>query len=162
MIWFEESKGAITKVPIQADGSYKTPAMKAGSYTITIVISDGGAKSATLDATASLGGNTDLSASGGKLKKYKEGEWDISDMVLNSNIGSPRMAATGQASGKRQHKSLTFPMSQTERLLPTVNKKLGSIVLDEDCDDGITGNLTYKNDSGQAIRPGYNVKAMTK
>ena len=87
--------------------------------------------------------------------------FNVTKISYNDEIKSPLDVATGQSSGKRHHMPLDATMSQSERLLPTVNKRLGSVVLDQDC-DGITGNLTYKDDSGQAVKPGYNVKANVK
>ena len=131
-IWFKDFDGKTTKVQIQSDGSFTAPKLDPGTYTISI--------SADLPASKPTGGSTNREASAPS----------VSEITVSFEVKTARDAQSGMATGKRQHvPPLKTTLSSSERLLPTVNKKLGSITIE--ANDGLTGKVTLNNIANKQV-----------
>ncbi len=155
-----DADGKITKVDVSKDGSFTTPSLKAGRVKVQFFWDRSSVKSATLTVSATPGGTVSASKDGigrgissptGAGGDREASTTSVSEITISYEILVPRDAQSGMASGKRQHQPpLTIKLTNSERLLPTVNKKLGSIEIDKDC-DGITGKIEIKDPSGKTM-----------
>jgi len=159
----EDEKGKITKVAISNDGTFKTPPMKAGTYSWSWGVSQGIRESPTKAST----GGTMIRESPTKASLGRESSApSISEVVCSYEVQTareastgmatgksatiaPRDPATGQASGKRQHKPITI-RKEIDRSSGSPISNLGKIVVDEDC-DGITGSVSFKSSDGKTM-----------
>ncbi len=140
-----DADGKITKVDVSKDGSFTSPALKSGRVKVQFFWDRSSGKSATLEVSGTPGGTATAS------NVRESSAPSVSEITLSYEILVPRDAQSGMASGKRQHKPpMNSKLSSSERLLPTVNKKLGSIEIDKDC-DGITGKIEMKDQNGKTM-----------
>ncbi len=147
----EFENGTVITVDVNKDGSFKTPPLKAGRVKVQFFWDRSGAKSATLNVSATPGGSArGISSPIGAVGDRESSAPSVSEIAFSYEILTPRDPQSGQSTGRRMHKPANFKVSDSERLLPTVNKKLGSITLDEDC-DGITGKIEMKDQNGKTM-----------
>ena len=164
-IIFTDADDKTSKVTVANDGTFKTSAMKAGRVKVQFFwdrSSSNGAKSGTLTVSASPGGTAQAASKSGPFTVTNTGDAptgsqressapSVSEISMTYEIQAPRDAQSGMASGKRQHQPpMNIKLSSSERLLPTVNKKLGSIEIDKNC-DGITGKIEIKDQNGKTM-----------
>jgi len=123
-IIFKASDGKETKVTIAKDGSFTSPALSAGSYTVSWVFNNGPRQTTSLDGSMTRGISSPTGSSVDKKNK-------IEAISFQYGIVSPRDPASGLPTGKRMHKPFEVKVSSSERLLPTVNKKVATIAIDE-------------------------------
>ncbi len=132
----KDAKGKVTKVPVKDDGTFTTPALKAGTYSFSW-----GASNPT-----TVGGSGMSSG-----RATAEDTWTPpSQVCVTHEIVAPRDLATGQASGKRMHKPVTFTKSIDAASPKFFTSALGDIVLDSDC-DGITGTVSFIDAAGKKV-----------
>lgn len=156
-IKFTDSKGNVTKVDIGQDGSFTTGPMKEGRVKVQFFWdrdgSSKGAKSASLDVSATPGGATrrGISSPTGAGADREASIPSVSEIVVSYEVKSPRDVATGQSSGKRMHKPfiITKELDKSTPLLRTA-VSVGTFDVDEDCDD-ITGAISFKDASGAKV-----------
>jgi len=149
-IWFEDAKGAITKVKVNTkDGSFKSWGLVVGTYSMSFHISrQQVAKS--VDRTSSAP--------------------SVSEVVVTYQIQSPRDAQSGMATGKRQHGMMTIT-KEIDKSTPLVKSgpgdenptesltlNFGKITIDSP-NDGISGKIVmqYKN-GGKASMDDWTAK----
>ncbi|MEP7234917.1 MAG: hypothetical protein ABI778_06445 [Ignavibacteriota bacterium] len=132
-----DNDGKITKVTVSKDGSFTSPTLKKGVYSFSWGVS-GAASSVVVDGRGSTPEDQAKHAN------------KIESIAISHDIISPRDPASGLPTGKRMHKPFTLTLSLSERLLPTVNKKLGSITIDVD-GSTLTGNVEMKDHSGKVM-----------
>jgi hypothetical protein len=150
-IIFTDADGKSSKVTVSDDGTFKTSAMKAGRIKVQFFWDCSSSKSASLTVTGTPGGNArGISSPTGASADRESSAPSVSEITMTYEILSPRDAQSGMATGRRMHKPFIVTVSSSERLLPTVNKKLGSIDLDTDT-DGITGKITLKDQNGKPM-----------
>lgn len=145
-----DEKGTITKVDVAKDGSFTTPPLKEGRVKVQFFwdrsgSSAKGAKSASLNVSATPGGSAARESSAPS----------VSEIVCTYEVKAPRDVATGQASGKRQHKPITITKewgASTPQLAKTSSPSVvvGDVTVDEDC-DGITGKISFKATNGKTM-----------
>jgi hypothetical protein len=128
----EDEKGKVTKVPINQDGTFQTPPLKAGTYSWSWGVGRG--------IGSPMGGSKDRESSAPSVSEKCK-------ITLTHEIVSPRDVSTGMATGKRQHKPMTIT-KELDRTAPTLD--LGSLVVDEDC-DGIAGTVSFKTKGGKTM-----------
>ena len=126
-----DAQGTITKVTVDKNGRFTSPQFAAGTYTLsiaydhTVVIPIGG-----------LGGTPQVS--------------EITISYTAALTDTPH----GQLSPRRQFEhNVTVQISPQERLLPTVNKKAGAIVIGANNEE-ITGSISLKDQNGNNLSVG--------
>ena len=134
--------GKITKVDVAKDGTFSSPVLSVGRVKVQF----------HWDRSPATDNGVVVDGRGLTPDDQNRRNNKIEAISFNYEIMSPRDAATGQASGKRQH---TPPIiiklnSSSERLLPTVNKKVGTISIDEP-GVHITGRIEMQDSNGKAI-----------
>jgi hypothetical protein len=146
----EDVKGKVTKVNIKDDGTFQTPPLKAGTYSFSWGVSQQGIRESPTKASsgreASAPSISEIVCSY-ELQTAREASTGMA--TGKSATIAPRDMATGQASGKRQHKPLTI-RKEIDRSSGSPTSNLGKIVVDEDC-DGITGSVSFKSTTGKTM-----------
>jgi len=138
--------GKITKVDVAKDGSFTSPALSAGRVKVQFHWDRSPGKSAGAVDNAPVIDGRGLTPDDQNRRNDK-----IEAFVFHYEIISPRDPATGHPSGKRQHAPpLIFKVSSSERLLPTVNKKFGTIAIDEPGVQ-ITGKIEMQDGIGKTV-----------
>lgn len=150
----KDTKGkVVSRCEVNKDGSFSCPALPAGEYTASVSWSWGVSNSN--HAGGSGTGRVASSSGDGSTNQWPS---NVSAIACTYNVKSPRDAASGQASGKRQHKPMVIRKEfdkSSPQLMKTLDKStpqlmLGSFTVDEDC-DGITGKIACTGDGGKSI-----------
>ena len=158
IVWTYDDGTSFT-VDVAKDGSFTTGPLKAGRVKVQFFWDRSGAKSASLTVTGNPGGSPAISQDGvgrgissptGGSSDRESSAPSVSEITMTYDILAPRDAQSGKATGRRMHKPFIVTFSASERLLPTVNKKLGTIEIDKDC-DGITGKIEMKDQNGKIM-----------
>ena len=151
-IIFTDKDGKTTKVTVDQDGNFSTPAMKAGTYTYSwnLVSAPTGACATIFGVGRGIG-----SPMGGSADREASTP-SVSEIVVSYDVKAPRDLASGLSTGKRMHKPFVIT-KELDRSTPTLLTKMGTAVLDMDT-DGITGTVSFKMTNGQAIKPSYDIK----
>lgn len=145
-IIFTDADGKITKVTVDKDGNFSTPVMKAGKYSYSWSLSSAPEGS---DAIAFGVGRGIGSPMGGSADRQSSTP-TVSEIAVSTDIKSPRDLASGEMAGKRMHKPFVIT-KELDRSTPLLNTKLGSAVVDADC-DGFTGTVSFKMTNGAVVR----------
>jgi hypothetical protein len=128
----------VSRCEVDKDGKFECPKLPAGTYTAALEwswgVNNGGAHGPTPIGT-------------GKTVSTENPENKPSVISFEYNVKAPRDVATGQASGKRQHKPILI-RKEIDKATPQLS--FGSFTVDEDC-DGITGTISAKNRKGNEI-----------
>lgn len=138
----KDSKGKVTKVKVNEDGSFSTGPLAKGVYSFSWGLSQGGS-SKRVSFTNS------------------DGE-EATEVCVTYEVKSPRDAQTGQSSGKReagsgiatgkrQHKPFKIVKS-LDKSTPQMFTTVGSVTIDDDC-DGLDGRITFRTKSKQEFGP---------
>jgi hypothetical protein len=146
----EDEKGKITKVAIKSDGTFQTPPLKAGTYSFSWGVSQQGIRESPTRGSAgreSSAPSISEIACSYEIQTAREASSGMASGKMATI--APRDMATGQASGKRQHKPLTI-RKEIDRSSGSPSSDLGKIVVDEDC-DGITGSVSFKSTDGKTM-----------
>jgi hypothetical protein len=141
----KDSKGKIvSRCEVSKDGSFSCPALPAGDYTASLEWSWGASNQAgsTGSSASPAGRSPESQPRAGRIS------YEPLTITFGYSVKSPRDAASGQASGKRQHKPFTF-VKEIDKSSPTLMKTmdkstpklmLATFTIDDDC-DGITGSI---------------------
>jgi hypothetical protein len=135
LLEIKDEKGKVTKVPVASDGSFTTPALKAGTYTFSWSIV---ARPAGSNARAIANGTADPTPA--------------QVCVTYSMYGvmkAARDAASGMASGKRQHKPITI-RKEIDKASPQLMTTFSAITIDDDC-DGLEGKISFLSAGGKTM-----------
>jgi hypothetical protein len=137
----------VSRCEVSKDGSFSCPALPAGEYTASVSWSWGVSNSGA-HTSSSSGGRIASGTSDGSTNQWPM----VNAISCTYNVKSPRDAASGQATGKRQHKPMKLvkelEYSKIDKSSPKLS--LGSFIVDEDC-DGITGKIACTGDGGKSI-----------
>jgi hypothetical protein len=139
LLEIKDEKGKVTKVKVASDGSFTTPALKAGTYTFSwkLIQQPAGSARKVVAGTTSVNGASPTPA-----------QVCVAYSIYSTQKGA-RDAASGMASGKRQHKPITIRAS-IDRSSPQLSSTFESITLDEDC-DGLEGNVSFLSKDGKTM-----------
>jgi hypothetical protein len=137
----------VSRCEVSKDGSFSCPALPAGEYTASVSWSWGVSNQGT-HSSSSSGGRVASSISDGSTNQWPM----VNAISCTYNVKSPRDAASGQATGKRQHKPMVIRKELEYAKMDKSSPKLslGSFTVDEDC-DGLTGKIACTGDGGKSI-----------
>lgn len=139
-IQIKDEKGkVVSRCEVDKDGSFSCPKLPAGTYTASLEWSWGANNSNATHPGNSNGAGRTVSAA--------SPENTPSVVSFEYTVKSPRDAASGQASGRRQYKPLVI-RKEIDKATPQLS--FGTITVDEDC-DGITGEISAKNKAGKNV-----------
>ena len=143
-LYIEDAKGQVTKVSVNNDGSFKTPALAQGTYLVKFGIGRG------------------ISSPTGGTKDRESSAPSVSEITVTCNIQSPRDASSGMASGNRMHKPITIT-KQIDKTTPSlasgpgddmpkesITFSFGKIIIDIN-NNGITGAVGMKSKEGKTV-----------
>jgi hypothetical protein len=102
-IWFTDSKGIVTKVKINHDGTFSTSALQAGTYHLSF-----GATKPGTSATVKL---------------------NFTKIEMTYTVQPPKDVASGLSSGKRMHTPVTI-VREVDKATPKLMTDLGTVVID--------------------------------
>lgn len=149
-----EKGKVVARCEVSKDGSFECPSpMTKGTYTASLEWSWGTSNSGSSSSSSGMSSGRTASTSSSTSSTSSEAIVPVA-IVVSYSVKSPRDAASGMATGKRQHKPVTFT-AQLDKSSPQLGKSspkilLSSITIDEDC-DGISGTLSSKNSDGKHI-----------
>ncbi len=155
-IIFTDKDGKDTKVTINKDGSFSSSNLSAGTYSVSWVFNHGPRQTTSADdlggrgALANGSSGRAISAPAGGSADRESSAPSISEIAISYDVKSPRDAQSGLATGRRMHQPFVISMSSSERLLPTVNKKAGTIAIDEPGVQ-VTGTIEVKDQYGNKM-----------
>ena len=150
-IIFTDKDGKDTKTAVTKDGSFTSSALKAGRVKVQFFWDRSSAKSATLNVIGTPGGSATAENHNAAIPIGGLGDSpQVSEITLTYQIPATREPQKGIMSGKRQYEPIITKLTDSERLLPTVNKKLGTIIIDADT-EGITGKIVMKDQTGKVM-----------
>jgi len=155
-IEWKNSDGTVTSASVDENGHFKTPALKAGSYTYSwsLISRPMGSNAAVFGVGRGISSPT-----GGSADRESSAP-SVSEVVVSYEIQAPRDVATGLPTGKRMHKPFVIT-KELDRSTPLLSTALGVADVDVDC-DGITGTVSFKSSSGQSMKVGWDIKAQAK
>jgi hypothetical protein len=141
LLEIKDEKGKTHKISVKPDGTFTTPALKAGVYSFSFGASN---------SSSTMG-----SASQGKMASKEDVYvWKVSKMTITCDIKAPRDAQSGMATGKRQHKPITivkeWDAASQHFAKSSFAVLLGSTTVDEDC-DGLTGQIVCTSSDGKKM-----------
>jgi hypothetical protein len=138
------SDGKTTKVDVNTDGTFASPKLQAGTYTLSWVFNNGPRQTTSVDG--SLDGRSSIAnGSSGRESSIPS----VSEITVSYSVQMPR--GSHAESEKRQHvPPVVIRLNDSERVLPTVNKKIATVTIDDDC-DGITGKVSLKDQNGKTM-----------
>lgn len=130
-LWFKDSQGKMTKVKINHDGTFQTPPLAAGTYSVSWGLAQG--------ISLPTGGQPKESI---KLVFQK--------IVWTCTVQNPADAAHGAVTHRRQHGLITIT-KEVDKASPKLMTALGDVVIDtngETASGTISG--VYKNGNKSA------------
>ena len=149
----KDAKGkVVSRCEVSSNGSFDCPALPKGEYTASLSwswgVSNQGASSQSGQSSGRRGVVT--TNAGGTTTVCPD------KITFTYNVKSPRDAASGQATGKRQHKPMVLttiidnssPSTKKELDKSTPKLALGSFTIDDDC-DGISGKVKGSGHKGE-------------
>ncbi len=146
-LYIQDAKGQITKVPVSNDGSFTSPKLASGPYTLRFGIGRG--------ISSSTGASADkYSTSSGGDNPTESRALNFTKITVTYDIVSPRDAATGLATGKRMHKPFVIT-KEVDKSSPSLKNtgteaftmNFGKIIIDM-ANDGISGKIVMTNTNG--------------
>ena len=170
------SDGISIEVNVDENGNYKSPEMKAGTYTYswTLVSRPTGSNAQLFGVgrgiSSPTGGSADRESRApvvsevvvSKPTDREASAPSISEVVVTKtmDIVSPRDPASGLPTGKRMHKPITIT-KEIDKSSPLLSTKLGEVVVDTD-GTVISGTVSFKSSQGQAVKASWNLKENVK
>jgi hypothetical protein len=137
----KDEKGKITKVKLASDGSFTTPALKAGTYTFSWSISP---QPASRTSRAVVAGTTSVAGTTDPTPAQVSCTYSMYGIMKGA-----RDASSGMASGKRMHKPVTISKS-IDIASPSLMTRFDAVTLDEDC-DGLEGKISFTSADGKPM-----------
>src|SRR5579883_1141306 len=122
---FKASDGKVIKTKVKGDGTFMTPSLSAGNYTVTLTLGNGKGTAGT--------GNSDRESSAPS----------VSEITMNAQEVMTKDAASGLPTGKRMHKPIVITKS-VDRATPLLAMPVGSVTVDT-TGDALTGRLILKS-----------------
>ena len=145
-IIFTASDGKITKVKIHHDGSFSTSALAAGTYRWSFGATQSKPSSAVASSNSKTGGVTSSSGGDRPTESITLNFTKITMTYTIASVASPKDAASGLSSGKRQHTPVTI-VREVDKASPKMMTALGTVVIDAN-GETLSGTVTPLNKDG--------------
>jgi Type VI secretion system effector, Hcp len=150
-LWFKDSEGKMTKVPINHDGTFQTPPLKAGTYSFQWGVGRG--------ISSPTGGSADkLSTSSGGDRPQESVSLNFTKIEMKYQVQEPASDAMhGAMTGKRMHKPITIT-KEIDKASPKLMTALGTVVIEAN-GETVSGTVSgvYKN-GGKSAADAWDAK----
>jgi hypothetical protein len=157
-IVISSSDGKSIEVTVDENGNYKSPELKAGTYSFSWGLSQtpSGMNAAQFGIGRGIG--SPMGGSGDREASAPS----ISEIVVTKtmDVVSPPDAASGLPTGKRMHKPITIT-KEIDKATPLLMTKLGEVVVDTD-GTVISGTVSFKSSNGSPAKASWDLAKGTK
>ncbi|MFI5201288.1 MAG: type VI secretion system tube protein Hcp [Candidatus Kapaibacterium sp.] len=140
-LWFKASDGKVTKVKINHDGTFQTPPLAPGTYSVSWGLTQAGGQA----VHDQYKGGVDRSVSSGGDRPQESIHLTFQKIEWTYQVQSPRDAGSGMSTGRRMHKPITIT-KEVDMASPKLMTALGTVVIEAN-GETISGTVSgvYKN-----------------
>jgi len=103
-LWFKDSEGKVTKVKINHDGTFQTPPLPAGTYSVSWGLAQAGGQA----VHDQYKGGTDRSMSSGGDQPQESISLVFQKIEWTYQVQAPPDPSSGAMTGRRQHEPITI------------------------------------------------------
>jgi len=122
-LWFKASDGKVTKVKINHDGTFQTPPLPAGTYSVSWGVGH--------SITPSTGGSTGRSMSSGGDQPTESISLAFQKIEWTYQVQAPPDPSSGAMTGRRRHEPITIT-KEIDKASPKLMTALGKIVIEHE------------------------------